>query len=322
MNVDEMHGHMLAIQASVDAIGECSRLGAYLITPDTLQAAVSKALRSHENGLTRHSGDTNTSTRIVELNMDPQYLHESVPEDEERRRIRPRRRNRGRSCTIYESNHKFWLFDDLVKSMERYSVPDRVPGETLFTWETPVTETIITYDIRIKIPCFARVFPFEIHRSSMTPLSGLIMHTTYNVIPSSAPILKTCWESDVKEARRLFDLGLASPFERDELGWTLLDQDLWNMYFSKEGRQRSATYEKAVELIAFLCDPLEALIGPSALRYSHLLYTSTIYGKMILGCVHPEHGPPLYVASWEPSPVNPRPASAASLLCKTPRTQR
>lgn len=64
------------------------------------------------------------------------------------------------------------------------------------------------------------VLQFEMTRS----ITGLnIMLRTYGIVPIDAPVFEACEKGDVVGMQRLFDKGLASPFDRNEWGESLWD---------------------------------------------------------------------------------------------------
>lgn len=68
------------------------------------------------------------------------------------------------------------------------------------------------------------IWQFEMRRS----IVGLnLMLRTYGVIPTDAPIVLACIRGDTVEMQRLFDKGLASPFDRSPL-----DGSLWEVGFN------------------------------------------------------------------------------------------
>jgi hypothetical protein len=92
-----------------------------------------------------------------------------------------------------------------VYSGRQVSRRELVTGRTLLRMTTPewISNTICQ---------------LEMTRS----IAGLsVFVRTYGVVPVRAPIFEACRSGDVVGMQRLFDSGLASPFDRDEYGWSL-----------------------------------------------------------------------------------------------------
>jgi hypothetical protein len=71
----------------------------------------------------------------------------------------------------------------------------------------------------------------------------------YNEVPTNSPIFASCYKFDITEVQRLFKIGLASPFDLDEFGFSLIDRlSLW--VFSPE--LTSADLRRGLDLLAFL----------------------------------------------------------------------
>jgi hypothetical protein len=78
-------------------------------------------------------------------------------------------------------------------------------GKTLFKLTTPdwLSSTICQLEVR-------------------RPIMGLtIFMRTYGIVPYDDPVFEACRSGDVAGMQRLFDSGLASPFDEDEYGWSL-----------------------------------------------------------------------------------------------------
>jgi hypothetical protein len=79
------------------------------------------------------------------------------------------------------------------------------PGKTLFRMTTPewLSNTICQLEVRRSI------------------VGVNIFMRTYGIVPSNAPVFEACESGDIVGMQRLFDSGLASPFDHDERGMSL-----------------------------------------------------------------------------------------------------
>lgn len=126
----------------------------------------------------------------------------------------PRRRCIKRSVCTYSKHYKsiFGNVHYVTKVIHRSSYEDEVENSSWHELESTLTV--------VPAPWLMR-FGFEVVSTKMfdTRSHGL---RTFRTVPEDALIFEFCREGNVAGVRSLFQRGLASPFDRDEIGWTTL----------------------------------------------------------------------------------------------------
>jgi hypothetical protein len=254
--VNDMQAHMLAMQSRIQRLeAPYSNTGPYLME-SAGTSALSTALAAHEKRLADRF--TNSSPQVLELNTSgssPEFhSDENGHADHKLQRDLVRKEKRRNSHIVHKSFYKSWLFDVSVKTVETDFSNLRHNQVKTTASETNGVVMTTTYELRCKIPYLMRGIVLD-HQLPSMPYAyngGISMQMrTYNIVPNDAPILEACDNFDFDEVRRLFDSGLASPYDQDKDGYTLLDVVIQQLY-DPSRRHESASFPRALQIVDIL----------------------------------------------------------------------
>ncbi|KAH7386523.1 hypothetical protein BKA64DRAFT_145402 [Cadophora sp. MPI-SDFR-AT-0126] len=122
-----------------------------------------------------------------------------------------------RDKTVFQTAFRTPLFDIDIQTKEVQWMPKRKRDTTVhevFQVKPSRSQRFTTYAVRVKIPFWRGGMTYHSGNAGMM-YGGSLCKTfrTYNIVPWNAPIIAACERFDLPEVRRLFEAGLASPFD-------------------------------------------------------------------------------------------------------------
>lgn len=209
-----------------------------------VESAVARAISQHQIALLEMSDQNQSRSNIEEIPdeaSDMSNLLQTTPETAQHLDSYQKRR---KQRVLYRSWYQTPFLDIFVKTTETEEGSNDQQGIRRRHQDK-------TFEIRSKVPFWRRGAVVKFIKSMVKSTTSFGMNLrTYNIVPFNSPVSKAIENMDLGTIRRLFDAGLASPYDEDEYGWSLIDSVL---YYQRESFSIDSSYsQKAFEIINYI----------------------------------------------------------------------